>query len=118
VAEDEVAVRDVLLRTLHAAGYNVLEACDGEDAVRIVKEYPAKIHMAILDVMMPKLGGREAMDRIKIMRPEMRFLFCSGYSESAIHTNFVIDEGVRLISKPYSGKLLLHVAREILDGAN
>ena len=73
---------------------------------------------------MPKLGGREAMDRIQqfvkprqavAKCPRMRFLFSSGYSENGIHTDFVIKEGLRLITKPYCRADLLRAIRKILD---
>ena len=115
VAEDEEAVRNLIRRMLEAAGYTVLTAFDGEDALRVFEEHKDTIDMAIFDVIMPKLGGRDVMDRIQATHPKMRFLFSSGYSENAIHTNFVIKEGLRLISKPYSQTSLLRAVRETLD---
>jgi signal transduction histidine kinase len=115
VAEDEAMVRELVSRILQTAGYAVLTACDGEEALRVFEEHADAIDMAILDVMMPKLGGRDVMDRIQAKHPGMRFLFSSGYSETAIHTNFVIEEGLRLVTKPYRGAELLLTVREMLD---
>ncbi len=115
VAEDEEMVRRLVVRVLESAGYTVLEAVDGEEALRVFEKHADKIDMAILDVMMPKLGGREVMERIRAQCASMRFLFSSGYSENAIHSNFVIKSGLRLISKPYLGADLLRAVRETLD---
>ena len=93
----------------------MLAAKDGEEAVRLFAEHGGAIHLAILDVMMPRLGGREAMEQIQSMNPRMRFLFSSGYSDSAIHTDYVVNEGLRLIAKPYRKHILLHAVREVLD---
>ena len=84
-------------------------------ALVVFTEYADAIDMAILDVMMPMLGGRDVMERIHAKRPEIRFLFSSGYSENAIHTNFVIMEGLRLITKPYRRADLLRAVRDTLD---
>ena len=115
VAEDEDMVRDLLSHILKTAGYTVLTARDGEEALHIFEEHADSIDMAILDVMMPKLGGREVMDRIRAKCPRIKFLFSSGYSENAIHTNFVIKEGIHLISKPYHKPDLLRAVRAMLD---
>ena len=115
LAEDEEMVRNLVCRMLKTAGYTVLGACDGEDAMQVFEENVDQIELAILDVMMPKLGGREVMDRIREKRPHIRFLFSSGYSENAIHTNFVMKEGLHLITKPYRKSDLLRAVREALD---
>lgn len=115
VAEDEAMVRTLVCNILEKAGYTVLKACDGEDALRVFDEHADTIDMALLDVMMPKLGGRGVMDRVRANYPRMRFLFSSGYSESAIHTDFVIKADVRLITKPYRKADLLRAIRETLD---
>ena len=115
MAEDEEMVRGLVARLLRNAGYTVLTACDGEEALRIFEEHDGQIHLALLDVMMPKLGGREVMERIKKKSPSVRFLFSSGYSENAVHTNFVVKEGFNLISKPYRTPELLRAIRKVLD---
>ncbi len=126
VAEDEEVVRNLVSRILETAGYTVLTACDGEEALRVFEEHAGAIDMAILDVMMPKLSGRDAMNRIQqfvksrqtvAKCPRMRFLFSSGYSQDAIHTNFVIKEGLRLITKPYGRSDLLRAVRETLEAS-
>lgn len=115
VAEDEESVRRIVSRMLKMSGYTVFEAADGEEALRVFEEHRDTISLALLDIIMPKLGGRAVMDHIQATCPSVRFLFSSGYSESAIHTNFVIKEGLHLISKPYHKADLLRAVRGILD---
>jgi len=115
MAEDEEMVRGLVARLLRNAGYTVLTACDGEEALRIFEEHDGEIHLALLDVMMPKLGGREVMERIQAKSPRVRFLFSSGYSENAVHTNFVVKERFNLITKPYRTPELLRAIRKVLD---
>ncbi|MBI5095639.1 MAG: PAS domain S-box protein [Candidatus Hydrogenedentes bacterium] len=115
VAEDEAAVRNLVSHMLTTAGYTVLTARDGEDALRVFEEHADSIDLALLDVMMPKLGGRSVMDRIQAKRPEIRILFSSGYTQHALDTSFVVKEGLRLITKPYRRADLLRAIRDILD---
>ena len=115
VAEDDEAVRSLVERMLQSAGYTVLTAANGELALRVFEAHADRIDLAILDVMMPGLSGRDVMGRIQARNPQIRFLFSSGYSEAVIHSSFVIKEGLRLIDKPYSKIKLLSTVREILD---
>ena len=64
---------------------------------------------------MPEGGGRAVYDHIRSIRPNMPTIFASGYSTNAIHTNFVLDEGMQLLQKPYSNEALLQKVREMLD---
>ncbi len=115
LAEDDKMVRTMCTDMLEKAGYTVLTARDGKEALRIYREHADEIDMAILDVVMPNLGGKAVFDQIRKTKPEMRFLFASGYSMNAIHTNFVLEEGLSLISKPYQRSQLLRKVREVLD---
>jgi len=108
-------VRDVCLDMLTQAGYSVLTAADGEGALAVFDAHADEIDLAILDVVMPKLGGRSVFARIRTRRPRLPVLFASGYSMDAIHTNFVLDEGLTLITKPYSRADLLRNVRRALD---
>ncbi|MBT3279541.1 MAG: PAS domain S-box protein [Phycisphaerales bacterium] len=115
LAEDDAMVRDVCAEMLSQSGYTVLTACDGEEAVAVFKEHQDEIDMAILDVVMPNLGGKGVYDHISAAKPSVRFLFASGYSLNAIHTNFVLYEGLSLIQKPYQRAQLLRKVRSVLD---
>ena len=115
VAEDEPAVLNLIASLLRTVGYTVLTAADGTDAVRLFEERQGRVDLALLDVVMPGLGGRDAMERMKQINPNTCFLFSSGYSASSIHKDFVVDDGLHLIRKPYRREDLLHVVRRILD---
>ncbi|MCP4642431.1 MAG: PAS domain S-box protein [bacterium] len=116
LAEDEAMVRDLAHRMLAGAGYTVLDAEDGEDALRVARAHGDEISLALLDVVMPALGGREVSERLSELYPHIRFLFSSGYSASTLHRDFVLDEDVELIPKPYDHPQLLRQIRQVLDG--
>jgi PAS domain S-box-containing protein len=114
VAEDEDAVRDLAVRVLSRAGYQVLVARDGEEAVA-VHAASGGLDLAILDVVMPNLGGHEAARRMRERDPELHLLFVTGYAppdEAA--TDPQVADAVHL-SKPYEASELLRLAREILE---
>lgn len=115
VAEDDPAVLKMVAMILKTAGYTALTAPNGNMALRVFEENAGTIDLVILDVMMPGLSGRQVMDQIMLKHPDTRFLFTSGYSEEAIHTDFVIQEGLRIVKKPYSRNDLLRAIRQILD---
>ena len=115
LAEDEEMVRNLTKAILERAGYTLLTACDGEEALRVFEEKVDKIDLALLDVMMPNLGGRAVFERIRETTQEVRVLFTSGYSMNAVHTNFVLDQDVALIQKPYLRDALLRKVRDVLD---
>ncbi|MDX9976271.1 MAG: PAS domain S-box protein, partial [FCB group bacterium] len=92
VAEDEPMVLELVARTLRSAGYTVLTARDGAEALQVFTRHAAKIDLALLDAMMPGLSGREVMERIHAEDSVIPFLFSSGYSSDAVHANFVAGE--------------------------
>ena len=118
IAEDDEAVRDSGSRILERSGYTVYTAKNGEEAVSIFREHAATIDLVLLDVVMPIMGGHEAHKHILNLREDVPVLFTSGYSENAVHTNFVLHDGVRLIQKPYSLVTLLRAVRAALDESN
>ncbi len=115
LAEDESMVRDVAQRVLKEAGYTVVAASDGREAIALFHEHIDEIDIAVLDVIMPNIGGKDVYTHIKEHKPDMPVLFSSGYSENAIHTQFILNEGMQLIQKPYDGRDLLRKVRELLD---
>ena len=108
-------MRSLCERVLRDAGYTVLTAADGHEAVDMFEKHGEGIAMAVLDVVMPKAGGRAVYETLQKKRPGLRCLFSSGYSTSTVHTGFVSREGVDFIQKPYSPHALLRKVREILD---
>jgi len=100
---------------LKMAGYRVLAAVDGEDALRIYQEHSREIDLLLLDVVMPRKGGRTVYVEIRTINPEIGCLFMSGYSEDAVHTNFILDHGLKLIQKPFKSLDLMRMLRQELD---
>jgi len=115
IAEDDEAVLELTQYILIEAGYTVLTAKDGKEAVRVFETRAAEIDMVMFDVVMPRMGGKEAMEHILKKRPDLPHLFASGYSENAVHTNFIQNRGLHLLSKPYQTDSLLRKIREVLD---
>ena len=102
LAEDEESVRNLTERMLSSHGYKVLIACDGEEAVRILHRYGDEIAIVVLDVVMPKMGGKQAYDEMGKIYPGLKVLFLSGYSTDAIHESFVLLPGFSFLEKPLS----------------
>ena len=115
IAEDDESVLALAKHLLTGAGYTVLTAMDGKEAIEIFEQHANKIDMVMFDVVMPRLGGKQALERILELRPGIPHLFASGYSENAVHTNFIQNRGLHLLSKPYQTETLLRKIREVLD---
>lgn len=116
LAEDEEQIRTLARRVLENAGYRVLVAADGEEAIRIFREHQGKIDLLFLDVVMPKQSGRAVYEVIRALQPDIKCLFASGYSREGLHQNYVLDSGLHLLQKPYTNNNLLQTIRQILDG--
>jgi CheY-like chemotaxis protein len=115
VAEDDSALRKLFSTVLQTHGYKVILAEDGEEAIRKFMDNKDKIQLVMLDMIMPKISGKEAYDIIKIMRPDMKTLFSSGYTADRIDKDSMLKEGFDFIMKPASPKDLLRKIREVLD---
>jgi DNA-binding NtrC family response regulator len=92
-----------------------LLARNGEEALQLFEKHGDTVDLAFLDVVMPRLGGLDVQNRVHDKFPRLRFLFTSGYSAAAIHTNFILNQGMHFIQKPYSFDALLEKVREVLD---
>ena len=110
VAEDDASVRELIREILLVYGYKVIEAADGEDAVRRFKENKDGIRLLILDVVMPKRNGKEVYDDIMKERPDVKVIFMSGYDANVIH-----KKEFDFVSKPISIEKLLRKIRAVLD---
>jgi len=115
LAEDEAVVRALAARILRASGYEVLEARDGDDAVRVAEEYIGAIDLLVTDVVMPRRGGRETAEAIRRTRPDLRVLFMSGYTDDAVVRNGVLHDQVHFLPKPFTPEALAREVRETLD---
>lgn len=115
VAEDNDEVRGLTRKVLEASGYKVIEAVDGEDAVSKFESGKDEIRLAIIDVIMPRTSGKEAGERIRNIRDDMRILYMSGYTADIIRQKGILEEKTDFLSKPISPHDLLVTIRGILD---
>lgn len=118
LAEDDVLVRQVTLSILQDFGYTVIVAGDGEEAVNKFIENKDSIQLLLFDLIMPKKTGKEAYDEIKMMKPDIRVLFTSGYAHDMIRQKIVLGDDVQIASKPVSPKDLLRKVRNVLDAGH
>ena len=115
LVEDEEVVRRLLQRILSRQGYNLLEACDGEDALQVFAQHRDTIHLLVTDVVMPKMNGSELVRRLKILCPEIKVLYVSGHPEKATDLETELGRDVKLIYKPFQHETLLTNVRSLLD---
>ena len=115
VAEDELLVSFSMKKILEDAGYRVILAPDGVEALSIFREKPEDIFIILSDVIMPKMSGIEFLEEARRVRPDIKVIFISGYSVSFLTERGVLREGMELITKPFAKQELLRRVREALD---
>ena len=116
VAEDDQGVRGLIKVTLEKAGYTVMEATNGEDAINIFKDNKDVIQILLFDVIMPKKNGIEAYEEIKLIRPDVKAMFLSGYPADIIE-KYKLDKYLAFVSKPVSPTEILKKLRETLNSS-
>jgi PAS domain S-box-containing protein len=114
LVEDEDMVRNLVRDILVQTGYTVLEARHGVEAVRVCEQYGAPIHLVITDVVMPEMGGTELVHRLTRMRPDIKSLYISGYTDDALIRQGVRREEVSFLHKPFTRQVLTQKIRDIL----
>jgi PAS domain S-box-containing protein len=114
LAEDEPAVRSLDRQVLSSCGYTVLEAGDGQEAVQIVEKLNGPLHLLVSDVVMPHLGGRQLAERLHAIRPRLKVLFVSGYTDDEVVRHGVGRE-FAFLQKPFTPTELARKVREVLD---
>jgi CheY-like chemotaxis protein len=117
VVEDDELVRDLAVSVLRKAGYNVLSACDGTEALDLVSNVDGKIDLVVSDVIMPSMSGGGMVERLLAMNENLRVVFMSGYTSRGLLAQSVLPENIPFIQKPFTASTLLRVVRSALDDA-
>jgi len=115
LVEDEDVVRGLTKKILMQAGYNVLDAKGGEEAIRVCRAYPGPIDLLLTDVVMPEISGKEVAERLVELRTGIRVLFMSGYTDEAIFQHGVLDASVEFLQKPFTWIGLTRKVRDVLN---
>jgi two-component system, cell cycle sensor histidine kinase and response regulator CckA len=116
LVEDEAAVRSSSRRLFERHGYSVIEARHGADALRIMEELGRPVDLVVTDLVMPEMGGREMVERLRTRHPAIKVLFMSGYSERAVTSDGMMPPDTGFVEKPFTVEQLMQRTREILDG--
>jgi signal transduction histidine kinase len=115
LVEDQDEVRQVAVQILRRYGYHVIEARNAGEALLSCEQHPRTIHLLLSDVVMPQMNGRKLADRLLKLRPELKVLFMSGYTENAIVHHGILDSGISYLQKPLLPEMLARRVREVLD---
>ena len=115
LAEDDSVLRKLFSTILRNQGYSVIEAADGDEAIQLFVKHRDRIQLLILDGIMPKRNGKQALDEIRLINPNVKALFVSGYPEDIISKQGLIEPGINFLPKPLSPSVLLKKLREALD---
>jgi CheY-like chemotaxis protein len=114
VVEDEQSVRRMAGQMLARAGYRVLEAGDGHEALAVASDHRGPIHLLLTDVVLPGLSGVAVAESLKTTRPDIRVLYTSGYGDDGPPLPFDLDPAPKLLSKPFTHDALMREVREAL----
>jgi CheY-like chemotaxis protein len=114
VVEDEAGIRALVRKILRRQGYTVLEASNGEEAMKLCQEHTGKIDLLITDVMMPKMGGRELADALKEHCRALKVLYVSGYTDDAAIYSGDFPPGTAFLQKPFTLGSLLEKVKDVL----
>lgn len=115
VVEDNTAILKMTAKILENQGYRVLTARDPKEALTITQQASNNIHLVITDVVMPDMSGPTLVDKLRLLFPDIKVIFTSGYTVNVIAHQGVLDKGVHFIQKPFSSKDLLSEIRKVLD---
>ena len=115
LVEDDAAVRELVERILKQRGYEVIATADGKEALRAFAAAPDKIDMVVTDLIMPGMNGRELVQAIYQIRPGLKALYVSGYTEDEIVRRGLDDPRVDLLHKPFTADVLASKVRSALD---
>lgn len=116
LVEDDEPIRKLAIEILAQYGYTVLSAEDGEEALRVAGAHAGEIDLLLTDVVMPRMGGTQLYGRLRHLRPGIRILYMSGYTDNVIVHQGALDPGIAFLQKPYSPIALARKVKEVLDG--
>jgi two-component system, cell cycle sensor histidine kinase and response regulator CckA len=115
VVEDEDAVRTLARRILAGAGYRVIEAANGGEALLACEAHRGEIHLLLTDVVMPRMSGKALVERLEPLLPGIKVLYMSGYTDDTVMHQGMLDPRARMINKPFSAEELTRMVRKVLD---
>jgi len=115
LAEDDGSVRDLIIGVLEGAGFSVLPAENGAEALDLFERHQDSVDLLLFDIVMPRMGGKEACLAIRALRPETRVLFMSGYAPEGLNGGLELGKRTGFIQKPYRTQELLEKIRETLE---
>jgi CheY-like chemotaxis protein len=115
IVEDEDGVRTLATRILQSAGYTVLVASSGADALRLLADHQGPVDLLLTDVVLPHMSGRDLAHRLDTVKPGVKVLYTSGYTDDAILRHGVLDAETNFIAKPYTRAELTRKVRDVLD---
>ncbi len=115
LTEDEPSIRDFVYDILEEYGYTILEASNGEEALKITKQYNKPIHLLFTDMVMPNMNGHQLAQAIRKLHPKIKVLFMSGYTESPAIQRGILEETTAFLQKPFSSSDLILKVRKVLD---
>ncbi|MEY2520273.1 MAG: two-component system, cell cycle sensor histidine kinase and response regulator CckA [Verrucomicrobiota bacterium] len=118
VVEDEEIVRELVCEVLQEQGYNILCARDGVDALEMAGTFDGTIHLLVTDVIMPNMNGQELAAKLSAVRPDMKVLYVSGYSDNDIGDHGVLDPRFDLLQKPFTPQTLARKIRDVIHERN
>ncbi len=115
IVEDDDSVRALARTVLRSHSYDVIEAVDADDALRWVEGHTQPIHLLVTDVVMPGMSGRELAERLTALRPELKVLYVSGYTDDAVVRHGLLEAEVSFLQKPFTPNALARKVRDVLD---
>jgi CheY-like chemotaxis protein len=118
LVEDQEEVRRVAHEILRRYGYHVIEASNAGEALLSCERHPRTIHLLLTDVVMPQVSGRELAERLVGIRPDMKVLYMSGYTDNVVVNHGILDSGIAYLQKPLVPEMLARRVREVLEGVH
>jgi CheY-like chemotaxis protein len=118
MVEDENSIRVTCGEFLNTLGYKVLVAETPGEALKLLAAHPGDIHLLLTDVIMPEMDGKQLAERIGALKPDIRVVFMSGYTDDVVVERSGLDEGVHFLAKPFSRDDLARKLRQVLDSAS